>query len=73
MTTFSNRLKELRKNNHLSQKLLAEKVGIGERTVQAYELELRTPTSNVLIALSNYFGVSTDYLLGLSNNPRRLE
>ena len=73
MATFSERLKKLRKDKDLSQKLLAQEIGIGEKTVQAYELELRTPTLNVLIALADYFDISIDYLAGRSNNPKRLD
>lgn len=73
MATFSERLKELRTENKLTQKLLAEKVEMGRRTIQCYEQESRRPTADAVITLANYFGISTDYLLGLSNNPKRWE
>lgn len=73
VATFSERLKELRTSQGLSQRLLAEKAGIGRMSVQCYELESRRPTADAVITLANYFGVSTDYLLGLTNNPKRLE
>lgn len=73
MATFSERLKELRTSRELTQKSLAEKIGISRRGLQCYELETHKPTSDVVINLANYFGVSTDYLLGLTNNPKRLE
>lgn len=40
--------------------------------MQAYELELRRPTADALIALSKFFDVSIDYLLGETDNPKRL-
>lgn len=71
VATFSERLKNLRKDKDLSQKLLAQEIGIGEKTIQSYELELRTPTLNALIALADYFDISIDYLAGRSDDPAR--
>lgn len=71
MTAFSGRLKELRKDRGLTQKSLGEKVGMSEGSMQAYELELRRPTADALIALSKFFDVSIDYLLGETDNPKR--
>ncbi|WP_317853774.1 helix-turn-helix transcriptional regulator [Chakrabartyella piscis] len=71
MATFSERLKELRTNSNISQKTLAEAVGFSERGIQNYELELRRPATEPLIALAEYFDVSIDYLLGLTDNPKR--
>lgn len=71
MATFSERLKELRASQELSQRLLSEKTGVARKTIQSYELELRTPTLNVLIALADYFDISIDYLAGRSDDPAR--
>lgn len=72
MVFFSSRLKDLREHKNLTQKQLAEKVGISRGSVQAYELELRRPTADALIALSSFFDVSIDYLLGQTDNSKRL-
>lgn len=69
MSAFSDRLKELRKANKLSQKALAEAVGMSNTGIQNYELETRIPNVDVVIKLADYFNVSTDYLLGRSDNP----
>lgn len=71
MITFSNRLKELRKSKNLTQKQLGELIGISERGIQNYEISQRKPTFDILIALSQYFDVSLDYLTGLSDDPSR--
>ena len=64
MSEFPNRLRELRKAKGLSQKALAEAVGMSDTGIQNYELETRTPNADVIIKLADFFNVSTDYLLG---------
>lgn len=71
MSTFSERLKELRKNKKLTQKSLAEAIGMSETGVQNYELEIRIPNAKTIILLADFFDVSTDYLLGRSDDPAR--
>lgn len=68
---FSNRLKMLRTEKHLTQKQLAINTYIGESTIQSYELGTRLPTLPALVTLSRYFNVSIDYLVGESDNPKR--
>ncbi len=62
------RLKELRKERGLSLKELADVLGVAESTVSLYENSKREASYTVLQKLSNYFGVSIDYLLGVSEN-----
>ncbi len=69
MSTFSERLKELRKKNNLTQKALGEFINSSERGIQSYELEQRKPTLDVINALADYFDVSTDYLTGRADDP----
>ncbi len=64
MATFSERLRELRKKNNLTQKALGEHVNSSERGIQSYELEQRKPTLDVINALADFFNVSVDYLTG---------
>lgn len=70
-TSFSDRLKELRKSNGKTQKELAEYLGISERGYQNYEMGKREPNLEILSKLADYFNVSTDYLLGRSDDPNR--
>lgn len=64
MATYSERIKELRKNKHLSQLDLADKLGVNKVTVSQYERGVRRPNIDVVAALCDIFNVSTDYLLG---------
>ena len=51
------------------QKQVAEGSGISLRTYQRYENGEREPSASTLVALADFFNVSTDYLLGRTNNP----
>lgn len=72
MYVFDQRLKALRKEKGVTQKQLAEAIGITERGLQGYEIKDRKPGYDALIALADYFDVSLDYLVGRSDDPRRL-
>lgn len=67
---FSERLKELRKKYNLNQTELANILNVGQRQISYYENGRGIPPLPFLIRLSNYFGVSLDYLAGRSHNPR---
>ena len=73
MLVFSSRLKELRKNLNLTQKQVAEVMGVMEQAYQRYEYGKKEPSISKLEKLCRYYGVSADYLLGLSDEPRRLQ
>lgn len=61
---FSKRLKKLRKNSNLTQKELANKVGVSRATIAGYETKGKEPPYSTLQKLSEVLGCSTDYLLG---------
>jgi transcriptional regulator with XRE-family HTH domain len=61
------RLEELRKQLGLSQNELAEKLNMTQQRISAYEKGKREPDINTITQLADFFGVSTDYLLGKSN------
>lgn len=61
---FSSTLKKLREEKGLSQKDIAEYLGITRQAVASYELAKREPDYDVLKKLADYFSVSVDYLLG---------
>lgn len=65
MVNFGNRLKVLRIKRRLTQKQLADQVGIAVSAISSYESGNRYPSYDVLISFSRIFHVSTDYLLGL--------
>ncbi|MEE1223645.1 MAG: helix-turn-helix transcriptional regulator [Clostridia bacterium] len=60
------RLKELREDNDLKQKELAEYLHIKQNTYSQYENGQRQLPIDILIKLAKYYSVSTDYILGLS-------
>ena len=64
MEKFSERLRELRKERGLKQKEMAEICGLKIRSYQQYEYAENYPTVPGLVFLSDYFGVSLDYLMG---------
>ncbi|MEA4835421.1 MAG: helix-turn-helix transcriptional regulator [Anaeromusa sp.] len=66
---FPQRLKEIRKSKHITQKQVASAIEATERSYQSYEYGKHQPTLPVLIALADYFDVSLDYLTGRCNNP----
>ena len=61
------RLKELREEKGYTQKQLAEKLGINSVTYLHYEKEQREPPLSLLADIAKFYGVSVDYLLGLSD------
>ncbi len=64
---FNIRLKQLRQKHKLTQSELAEILGLKPTAVSNYESRRNEPSFEKLIALSRYFDVSCDYLLGISD------
>jgi len=71
MLTFSERIIQLKKERNLLQKDIAKDIGLSLRAYQHYEYGEKEPTLSNIIKLCNYFNVSADYLLGLSDDPTR--
>ena len=69
MVTVSQRLLQLRNERNLTQKDIIKDIGISLRAYRYYEHGDRNPDSETLIKLCEYFQCSSDYLLGLSDNP----
>jgi len=64
---FKERMRELRKYIKLTQKNLAKQFDVSGNTISAWECGASEPDFNTLIKLAKYFGVTTDYLLGLED------
>lgn len=62
------KIKKLADKQGISINVLEEKLGYGTNTL--YRLKRSNPSSKVLKEIADYFGVSTDYLLGRTDNPR---
>lgn len=73
MSVFSQRLKQLRKKSNMLQKDVANKLGITESAYGYYEQGRREPSNETLKQLANIFGVTTDYLLGITDDPKLTE
>ena len=58
------RLKEIRKEKGVTQKVLASVIGVTETAVSMYETGINDPNDNVKLKIASYFGVSLDYLIG---------
>lgn len=62
------RIRDLREDNDLTQKEIAEYLHIKQNTYSQYENGQRQIPINILIALAKYYNTSTDYILGLTDN-----
>lgn len=62
---FGKRIKELRLENNMTQKQLAEKLQVDFRTVSFWENERFEPNIEQIFKLCALFGVSSDYLIGI--------
>jgi transcriptional regulator with XRE-family HTH domain len=65
-TTLSCRMRDLRKERHLTQAQLAKIIDVSHSTLSQYESGSRRPNYQLILKLSDVFGVSIDYLLGKS-------
>ena len=74
MRTLGKTIRELRESLKLSQKELAERIGVSNVVLSRYELDDRKPDFDTLEKIADFFNVTTDYLLGRSNikNPEEI-
>ncbi len=63
MTNISERIQQLRKQKGYSQEDLADKLGVSRQAVSKWESRQSTPDIDKIIALSDLFNISTDYIL----------
>ena len=69
MDTFSPRIKELRNQHNLTQDQLGKQNHVSRYAILTYKKAKSYPDVEGLIALADYFKVSTDYLLGRTDKP----
>lgn len=67
------RLKELRKQNNITQLKLAMDLNISQNSISRYETGERQADYTTLILFADYFNVSLDYLLERTDNPTFLK
>ena len=68
---MDNRLRDLREDSDLTQQALADAIGITQRKYSYIETGAQQLTDELLVRLADYYGVSIDYLLRQTNNPKR--
>ena len=66
------RLLQLRKEANLTQDELAVILKINKHSISSYERGKSEPSDEIKIAIANYFNVSVDYLLGVTDVPSAL-
>lgn len=71
MADFPARLRELRKKHGISQRELANAIGMSTVGIQNYELQTRKPSAETIVLIADYFDVSLDYLMGRSDDQKR--
>lgn len=69
MTNYYRRLRDMREDHDLTQAQVAAYLGMKQPQYNRYETGLRDTPTDVLIRLARLYGTSTDYLLGLTQNP----
>lgn len=62
--TIGERIKKLRVEKNFTQTFLAEQLGITKAMISAYETNVRKPSTNIMLKLTDIFNVSLDFLLG---------
>lgn len=66
---FKDRLQQLRKQANLQQKELGAQIGLSANAISMLETGNRETTFEKLVLLAEFFHVSTDYLLGVTDDP----
>ncbi|MEG9430016.1 MAG: helix-turn-helix transcriptional regulator [Christensenellaceae bacterium] len=76
---FGKNIKELRIEKNMSQKMLADRIGVTQGAVYFWEKEINEPTVGYIVKLATVFGVSIDELLSYEvqkekkENTKRIE
>lgn len=70
METYPDILKELRRDRGLTQEALAKKLGLSTPSYRRYENAHGNMPLDILTRLAFFFDTSTDYILGLTDNPK---
>ena len=67
------RIRDLREDHDLTQKEMANILNYSQQVYSNYELGQRDIPTDILIKLSNYYDISIDYILEISNDPEILK
>jgi len=72
MKTYPEILRDLREDKDLSQATLGKQLGMTQQQYSNYEAGISDLPSRVLLKLAEFYGVSTDYILGRTKSTRNL-
>lgn len=61
--TIAEKIKQLRKDNNMTQENLAEKLNVSRQTISRWETNIAIPDANNIVAISKVFNITTDELL----------
>jgi len=64
-------IRDLREDNDITQSFIAKHLNCSQQVYSNYELGQRDIPTDILIKLADFYGVSTDYLLGLTEKKER--
>jgi len=73
MVNSMNNIRNARKSKGLTGEQLGSLVGVQKSAISKYERDEIQPSKDVLLAMANVLSVTTDYLLGRTNNPTQTE
>lgn len=73
VSQFAKKLSELRKERGISQKKAAADLGVSQALLSHYEKGIRECGLDFVIRCSEYYGITTDYLLGVSNSRNGID
>lgn len=65
------RIRDLREDKDLTQREMAKNLNCSQQVYSNYELGQRDIPTDILIKLSDFYDVSVDYILGISDNPKK--
>lgn len=66
--TLGQRLRSLREKKGVTRKQASYESGVSASALEYYETDRAEPTASRIIWLAQYYGVTTDYLLGVDDN-----
>lgn len=69
MNVFKKRVIDLINKNNITQKILASEIGVTEATLSRNLNGVHAPRSEEVLKIANYFGVTSDYLMGNTDEP----
>lgn len=69
METLGKRIRKLRKKNYYTQADVAKALGVSPSAIGMYEQDRRVPDNETLLAICDFFNVSSDYMLGHTSTP----